>query len=290
MHYKGILLAGGNGTRLHPMTSVVSKQLLPIYNKPMIYYPLSTLMLAGIREVLIITRPEDLTAFSNLLGDGSQWGMQIEYKAQLKPDGIAQGLLLGEKFLSGAGCVFVLGDNIFYGAGMSGFLQSAIEKNSGATIFSYAVNDPGRYGVVEFDDNDEISKLVEKPSNPPSNQAVTGLYIFDDTASIRARSLKKSARGELEIVDLLNMYLADRLMECARFQRGVAWLDTGTPESLLEASLFVETVEKRQGYKIACLEEIALLNNWISRTQIENIITSNPSSSNSVYLQGVIAK
>lgn len=290
MHYKGILLAGGTGTRLHPMTSVVSKQLLPIYDKPMIYYPLSTLMLSGIREVLIITRPEDLTAFSNLLGDGSQWGMQIEYKVQLKPEGIAQGLLLGEEFLSGSSCVFVLGDNIFYGAGMSGFLQSAIERNSGATIFSYAVSDPERYGVVEFDDNDEISKLVEKPSNPPSNQAVTGLYIFDDTASIRARSVKKSARGELEIVDLLNMYLADRLMECARFQRGVAWLDTGTPESLLEASLFVETVEKRQGYKIACLEEIALMNNWISRTKIENIIASNPSGSMSEYLQGLIAK
>ena len=290
MHYKGILLAGGTGTRLHPMTSVVSKQLLPIYDKPMIYYPLSILMLAGIKEVLVITRPEDLTAFSSLLGDGSQWGMQIEFKVQLEPEGIAQGLLLGEEFLSGSGCVFVLGDNIFYGAGMSGFLQSAIEKNSGATIFSYAVSDPERYGVVEFDSNNEISRLIEKPNNPPSNQAVTGLYILDDTASIRARTIKKSARGELEIVDLLNMYLADRLLECARFQRGVAWLDTGTPESLLEASLFVETVEKRQGYKIACLEEIALLNNWISRLEIENIITSNPSSSMSDYLKGLIAK
>jgi glucose-1-phosphate thymidylyltransferase len=290
MHYKGILLAGGTGTRLHPMTSVVSKQLLPIYDKPMIYYPLSILMLAGITEVLVITRPEDLMAFSNLLGDGSQWGIQIEYKVQLKPEGIAQGLLLGEEFLSDSGCVFVLGDNIFYGAGMSGFLQSAIEKNSGATIFSYAVSDPGRYGVVEFDNNNEISRLIEKPKNPPSNQAVTGLYILDDTASIRARTIKKSARGELEIVDLLNMYLADRLLKCARFQRGVAWLDTGTPESLLEASLFVETVEKRQGYKIACLEEIALLNNWISRSEIENVITLNPSSSMSDYLKGLIAR
>jgi glucose-1-phosphate thymidylyltransferase len=173
---------------------------------------------------------------------------------------------------------------------MSGFLQSAIERNSGATIFSYAVSDPERYGVVEFDDNDEISKLVEKPSNPPSNQAVTGLYILDNTASVRARTIKKSARGELEIVDLLNMYLVDKILECARFQRGVAWLDTGTPESLLEASLFVETVEKRQGYKIACLEEIALLNNWISKSKIENIITSNPSSSISHYLKGLIAR
>ena len=290
MHYKGILLAGGTGTRLHPMTSVVSKQLLPIYDKPMIYYPLSILMLAGIMEVLVITRPEDFTAFSNLLGDGSQWGIQIEYKVQPEPEGIAQGLLLGEEFLSGSGCVFVLGDNIFYGAGMSGFLQSAIEKNSGATIFSYAVSDPGRYGVVEFDNNNEISRLIEKPNNPPSNQAVTGLYILDNTASVRARTIKKSARGELEIVDLLNMYLVDRILECARFQRGVAWLDTGTPESLLEASLFVETVEKRQGYKIACLEEIALLNNWISKSKIENIITSNPSSSMSDYLKGLIAK
>ncbi|MDC0993601.1 glucose-1-phosphate thymidylyltransferase RfbA [Alphaproteobacteria bacterium] len=290
MDYKGILLAGGSGTRLHPMTSVVSKQLLPIYDKPMIYYPLSILMLAGIKDVLIITRPEDQATFNNLLGDGSQWGLRIEYKTQLKPEGIAQGLLLGEEFLSDSGCVFILGDNIFYGAGMSSFLQSAIKKNSGATIFSYAVSDPERYGVVEFDDKNEISKLIEKPSKPPSNQAVTGLYILDNTASIRTKLVKKSARGELEIVDLLNMYLADRQLECAKFQRGVAWLDTGTPESLLEASLFVETVEKRQGYKIACLEEIALLNNWISVSKIESIINTNPSSPVSTYLKGLIAR
>ena len=287
MDYKGILLAGGSGTRLHPMTSVVSKQLLPIYDKPMIYYPLSILMLAGIREVLVITRPEDQAAFNNLLGDGSQWGLRIEYKTQLKPEGIAQGLLLGEEFLSDSGCVFILGDNIFYGAGMSSFLQSAIKKNSGATIFSYAVSDPERYGVVEFDDKNEISKLIEKPSKPPSNQAVTGLYILDKTASIRTKSIKKSARGELEIVDLLNMYLADRQLECAKFQRGVAWLDTGTPASLLEASLFVETVEKRQGYKIACLEEIAFLNSWVSQSKIDQYVASNPSSSMATYLKGI---
>ena len=290
MNYKGILLAGGSGTRLHPMTSVVSKQLLPIYDKPMIYYPLSTLMLAGIKDVLVITRPEDQTVFKNLLGDGSQWGLRIEYKIQLKPEGIAQGLSLGEEFLSDSGCVFILGDNIFYGAGMSGFLQSAIEKNSGATIFSYAVSDPERYGVVEFNNKNEISQLVEKPVKPPSNQAVTGLYILDNKAATRTRSIKKSARGELEIVDLLNMYLADQQLECAKFQRGVAWLDTGTPASLLEASLFVETVEKRQGYKIACLEEIAFFNNWISKAKVEKVIAKNPSSSIAHYLKGLIKK
>lgn len=286
--YKGILLAGGNGTRLYPLTSVVSKQLLPVYDKPMIYYPLSVLMLAGVRDILIITRPEDQTAFINLLGDGSQWGLRIEYKVQLKPEGIAQGLLLGEEFLSGSGCVFILGDNIFYGAGMSGFLQSAIERNSGATIFSYAVSDPERYGVVAFDDKKRVSRLVEKPSNPPSNQAVTGLYILDNSASIRTKSLKKSARGEFEIVDLLNKYLADQQLECAHFQRGMAWLDTGTPASLLEASLFVETVEKRQGYKIACLEEIALFNNWISAAKVKKFIAANKSSLNAQYLKGLM--
>ena len=290
MHYKGILLAGGSGTRLHPMTAVVSKQLLPIFDKPMIYYPLSILMLAGIRDVLIITRPDDQATFYNLLGDGGRWGLRIEYKIQLKPEGIAQGLLLGEEFLSDSGCVFILGDNIFYGAGMSGFLKSAIEKNSGATIFSYAVSDPERYGVVEFNNNNEVSRLVEKPTKPPSNQAVTGLYILDKEAAIRTKLVKKSARGELEIVDLLNMYLADQQLKCRKFQRGVAWLDTGTPASLLEASLFVETVEKRQGYKIACLEEIALFNNWISEAKIEKVIAENPSSSISHYLKGLIEK
>ena len=286
--YKGILLAGGNGSRLYPLTSVTSKQLLPVYDKPMIYYPLSVLMLAGVRDILVITKPEDQTAFNNLLGDGSQWGLRIEYKVQPKPEGIAQGLLLGEEFLSGAGCVFILGDNIFYGAGLSGFLQSAIKNNSGATIFSYAVSDPERYGVVEFDDKKRISRLVEKPSKPPSNQAVTGLYILDGTASIKTKSIKKSTRGELEIVDLLNMYLVDQQLEYVKFQRGVAWLDTGTPESLLEASLFVETVEKRQGYKIACLEEIAFFNNWISEEKVKKFVAENPSSSIADYLKGLI--
>jgi len=290
MHYKGILLAGGSGTRLHPMTSVVSKQLLPIYDKPMIYYPLSILMLAGIADILIITRPDDQTAFYNLLGDGSQWGLRIGYEIQIKPEGLAQGLLVGEEFLSDSGCVFILGDNIFYGAGMSGFLKSAIKQNSGATIFSYAVSDPERYGVVEFNDKNEISRLVEKPTKPPSNQAVTGLYILDSEAATRTKSIKKSARGELEIVDLLNMYLADQQLKCQKFQRGVAWLDTGTPASLLEASLFVETIEKRQGYKIACLEEIALSNNWISEAKVEKVISENPSSSIARYLKGLIKK
>ena len=288
--YKGILLAGGNGTRLYPLTSVISKQLLPIYDKPMIYYSLSVLMLAGIRDILVITRPEDEQMYSALLEDGAQWGVNINYATQPNPGGVAEGFLIGETFLNGSNCLYILGDNIFYGAGLSGFLRRAIEKNSGATIFSYTVNDPERYGVVEYNDKNDVLKLVEKPSKPPSNQAVTGLYILDKTASIRTKSIKKSARGELEIVDLLNTYLADRQLECVKFQRGVAWLDTGTPESLLQASLFVETIEKRQGYKIACLEEIALLNNWISETKIEKVIATNPSSSMSHYLRGLIKR
>lgn len=287
MKYKGILLAGGSGTRLHPMTSVVSKQLLPIYDKPMIYYPLSVLMLAGIKDILVVTRPEDQSAFAKLLGDGTQWGISLEYEVQSRPDGIAQGLLLGEKFLDGSGCVFILGDNIFYGAGLSGFLRSAVEKNSGSTIFTYSVSDPSRYGVVDFDKRGNIARLVEKPEVPPSNQAVTGIYVLDDTASKKAKLLQKSDRGELEIVDLLNLYLNEGVLKCERFQRGVAWLDTGTPESLLEASLFVETVEKRQGYKIACLEEIAFSNNWILRSKIDEYVASNPSSSMAAYLKGI---
>lgn len=287
MQYKGILLAGGSGKRLHPITSVVSKQLLPVYDKPMIYYPLSVLMLAGIKDILIITRPEDQSSFAKLLGNGSQWGVNLEYKIQLQPDGIAQGLLLGEEFLDSSGCVFILGDNIFYGAGLSGFLRTAIENNSGATIFTYPVSDPSRYGVVNFDDQNNISSLIEKPKVPPSNQAVTGIYVLDNTASKKTKLLKKSDRGELEIVDLLNSYLADGKLECEKFRRGVAWLDTGTPESLLEASLFVETVEKRQGYKIACLEEIALSNKWIPKSEIDKFITNNPSSSITKYLRGL---
>ncbi len=285
--YKGILLAGGNGTRLYPLTSVISKQLLPVYDKPMIYYPLSVLMLAGIRDILVITRPEDKSAFAKLLGNGSQWGIKIQYKVQSRPDGIAQGLLLGEKFLDGSGCVFILGDNIFYGAGLSGFLRSAIEKNSGSTIFTYPVSEPSRYGVVDFDKQGNIARLVEKPEVPPSNQAVTGIYVLNDTASKKTKLLKKSDRDELEIVDLMNLYLDEGTLKCEQFQRGVAWLDTGTPESLLAASMFVETVEKRQGYKIACLEEIAFLNNWISVSEIDRYVESNPLGSMASYLREI---
>lgn len=290
MKYKGVLLAGGNGTRLDPLTKVVSKQLLPIYDKPMIYYPLSVLMLAGINEILIITKPEDQSMFEKLLGDGSQWGVKIQFKIQPEPAGIAQGLIIAEDFLNGSNCVFILGDNIFYGSGLSGFLKSSLLENEGATIFTYQVNDPERYGVVEFDTSGKISKIIEKPKNPPSKQAVTGIYLLDGTASSKAKSLKSSKRGELEITDLLNLYLNENQLTHKSFNRGIAWLDTGTPESLLQAASFVETIEKRQGFKIACLEEIALNNSWISREEVAQFIKGQPTNSLSKYLGGILGK
>jgi len=286
--YKGILLAGGNGTRLYPLTSVISKQLLPVYDKPMIYYPLSILMLAGIRDILVITRPEDEFMYSTLLRDGAQWGVNISYATQPNPGGVAEGLLVGETFLDGSDCVYVLGDNIFYGAGLSGFLRAALLKNAGATCFTYAVSDPERYGVVELDDACNITQIIEKPVTPPSNYAVTGLYVFDKTAPEKAKKLIKSHRGELEIVDVLNLYLRDEKLTHQKFNRGVAWLDTGTPESLLEAALFVETIEKRQGYKIACLEEIALKNSWVERDFLQQCAEQNASSSLGQYLLKVL--
>ena len=288
--YKGILLAGGNGTRLYPLTSVISKQLLPVYDKPMIYYPLSVLMLAGIRDILVITRPEDELMYSALLQDGAQWGVNISYATQPNPGGVAEGLLIGETFLDGSDCVFALGDNIFYGAGLSGFLRTALANNLGATCFTYLVNDPERYGVVELDDSGNIKQIVEKPVTPPSNDAVTGLYVFDKTAPEKAKKLIKSHRGELEIVDVLNLYLRDEKLMHQKFNRGVAWLDTGTPESLLEASLFVETIEKRQGYKIACLEEIALKNSWVERDFLKQRAEQNASSSLGQYLHKILEK
>jgi glucose-1-phosphate thymidylyltransferase len=288
--YKGILLAGGNGTRLHPLTSVISKQLLPVYDKPMIYYPLSVLMLAGIRDILVITRPEDEAMYSALLQDGAQWGVNICYATQPNPGGVAEGLLIGETFLDGSDCVYILGDNIFYGAGLSGFLRAALANNAGATCFTYSVSDPERYGVVELDDTCNIKQIVEKPVTPPSNYAVTGLYVFDKTAPEKAKKLIKSHRGELEIVDVLNLYLRDKKLKHQKFNRGVAWLDTGTPESLLEASLFVETIEKRQGYKIACLEEIALKNLWVERDFLKQRAEQNASSSLGQYLLKVLEK
>jgi glucose-1-phosphate thymidylyltransferase len=288
--YKGILLAGGNGTRLYPLTTVISKQLLPVYDKPMIYYPLSVLMLMGIRDILIITRPEDEPMYSALLKDGAQWGMNINYATQPNPGGVAEGLLIGEKFLDGSDCVYILGDNIFYGAGLSAFLRTALANNEGATCFTYFVNDPERYGVVEIDDACNIKQIVEKPSTPPSNYAVTGLYVLDKTATTKAKNLTKSRRGELEIVDVLNSYLRDEKLLHRKFNRGVAWLDTGTPESLLEASLFVETIEKRQGYKIACLEEIALKNSWLQADFVKKIADQNASNQLGQYLLRIVEK
>jgi glucose-1-phosphate thymidylyltransferase len=288
--YKGILLAGGNGTRLYPLTSVISKQLLPVYDKPMIYYPLSVLMLAGIRDILVITRPEDEPIYSALLHDGAQWGVNINYATQPNPGGVAEGLLIGETFLDGSDCVYILGDNIFYGAGLSGFLRTALANNLGATCFTYSVSDPERYGVVELDDACNIKQIFEKPAKPPSNYAVTGFYVFDKTAPEKAKTLTKSQRGELEIVDVLNLYLRDKQLAHQKFNRGVAWLDTGTPESLLEAALFVETIEKRQGYKIACLEEIALKNSWVDRDFLKQRAEQNASSSLGQYLLKVIQK
>jgi glucose-1-phosphate thymidylyltransferase len=288
--YKGILLAGGNGTRLYPLTSVISKQLLPVYDKPMIYYPLSILMLAGIQDILVITRPEDLTMYSALLKDGSQWGVSISYATQPKPGGVAEGLLIGEAFLDGSDCVYILGDNIFYGSGLSGFLRTALANNLGATCFTYSVSDPERYGVVELDDECNIKQIVEKPITSPSNYAVTGLYIFDKTAAEKAKKLTKSHRGELEIVDVLNSYLRDEKLTHKKFNRGVAWLDTGTTESLLEAALFVETIEKRQGYKIACLEEIALKNSWVQPNLIRQFAEQNASCSLGRYLLRIVEK
>ena len=288
--YKGILLAGGNGTRLHPLTSVISKQLLPVYDKPMIYYPLSVLMLAGIQDILVITRPEDETMYSALLKDGAQWGLNISYATQPNPGGVAEGLLIGENFLDGSACVYILGDNIFYGAGLSGFLKGALANNAGATCFTYSVSDPERYGVIEIDNACKIKQIVEKPVTPPSNYAVTGLYVLDKTAPAKAKNLTKSHRGELEIVDVLNLYLRDEKLTHQKFNRGIAWLDTGTPESLLEAALFVETIEKRQGYKIACLEEIALKNSWLDRQTIEHFAETNATSSIGQYLLKVLKK
>jgi glucose-1-phosphate thymidylyltransferase len=260
---KGILLAGGSGTRLYPLTLAVSKQLMPVYDKPMVYYPLSTLMLAGIREVLVITTPRDSDAFRSVLGDGRQWGMQITYAVQPQPDGIAQALVIGEAFLAGAPCALILGDNIFFGHGLAESLAGASARTAGATIFGYWVRDPERYGVVEFDAAGCARAIEEKPAHPRSNYAVTGLYFYDETASARARALRPSARGELEITDLNNAYLADGALQVERLGRGQAWLDTGTHDSLLDAANFVQVMQARQGLQIACPEEIAYRQGWI---------------------------
>ncbi len=262
---KGIILAGGSGTRLYPITIGVSKQLLPIYDKPMIYYPLSVLMLAGIREIAVITTPEDQEQFRRTLGDGSQWGLALTYIVQPSPDGLAQAYLLAEDFLDGAASAMVLGDNIFFGHNLSETLASANAVDVGGVVFGYHVSDPERYGVVEFDENGQVKAIVEKPENPPSKYAVTGLYFLDGTAPARAAEVKPSSRGELEIVTLLESYLADGTLKVERMGRGFAWLDTGTHASLLDAGNFVRTLNNRQGLQTGCLEEVAYRNGWIDR-------------------------
>ncbi|CRD61577.1 glucose-1-phosphate thymidylyltransferase RfbA [Stenotrophomonas maltophilia] len=266
---KGIILAGGSGTRLYPITKGVSKQLLPVYDKPMIYYPLSVLMLAGIREVLIINTPHEQALFQQLLGDGSQWGMDIQYAVQPSPDGLAQAYLIGRDFVAGRPSCLVLGDNIFHGHGLSEMLRRADARDQGATVFGYWVNDPERYGVAEFDGGGKVIDLVEKPANPRSNYAVTGLYFYDGNASDYAAELKPSARGELEITDLNRRYLQQGSLHLEPLGRGYAWLDTGTHQSLLEASNFIETIQTRQGLQVCCPEEIAFGKGWITAEQLE---------------------
>lgn len=290
MSRKGIILAGGSGTRLYPLTRVMSKQLLPVYDKPMIFYPLATLMQAGIREILIITTPHEQGLFRQLLGDGRDWGIRIEYAVQPAPEGLAQALIIGEEFIDGQPSCLILGDNIFHGGGLQELLQRASENEAGATVFGYWVKDPERYGVVEFDDEDRVVSIEEKPRIPKSHYAVTGLYFYDGRASGFARALKPSPRGELEITDLNRCYLDDGSLSVERLGRGYAWLDTGTHESLQQAANFIETIESRQGLKVACPEEISFMLGWIDEAQIRRLAEPLRKSGYGEYLLSLLTR
>lgn len=288
---KGIVLAGGSGTRLRPLTAVTSKQLLPVYDKPMVYYPLSTLMLAGIRDILVISTPEDIPNFERLLGDGSQFGVSISYAVQEHPNGLAQAFVIGESFIDGDACALVLGDNIFYGSGMSGYLRDAVcqaQSGKAATVFAYHVNDPQRFGIVEIDESGKAVSLEEKPEHPRSNWCVTGLYFYDERVCDYARRVSPSARGEYEITDLNRMYLEEGRLSVSALGRGFAWFDAGTIDSLYEASEFIRAVECRQSFRIACLEEISFANGWICREEMRRVIQASLKSDYGQYLQNIL--